>query len=508
MMKHLFLSLLSIAALYNRADAQDEFDALRYSFTPYQGTARGMGIGGAVGSIGADFSCLSVNPAGIGIYKTGELALSPSFSISKNKGTYLGNQLSESDSKFNLTNFGLVVSTDLKAKGYTRTGWKFINFGVGMNRMATFKNEFTYAGKNNENSIVETFADDFNSLGGINSYSLSHVNFSAYGAYNTALVDYGQGPDSLKAVSYVPYQAGLNQSKRVTETGGMSEYLFSLGGNYLDKLMLGATLGIVSLSYDRTMRFDEEDASGDLTNYFKYMQYTERLATTGTGINFKLGAIYKPSTNFRLGIALHTPTHIELNDASSISVTSHTDSLFLQNNPSASPISSYNQDSALVFNYSLNTPYKALVSAMFLFGKMGFITADVEYVDYSSMKYRYGAGFENSTDAINNIIQNTYQDAVNIRVGAEAKLQNVSLRGGFAYYGSPAATNIGSGARSNISVGLGYRERYWFVDASFIHSTQKTLETPYILARENANVQTSTIQNRKENVVLTLGVKF
>jgi hypothetical protein len=156
----------------------------------------------------------------------------------------------------------------------------------------------------------------------------------------------------------------------------------------------------------------------------------------------------------------------------------------------------------------LNTPYKAIISGTILFGKLGFLTADFEYVDYASMRYNYGSGYENSTDAINTVIQNTYQDAVNIRVGAEAKLQNVSLRGGFAYYGSPYANKSGVGAKSAISFGLGYRERNWFIDASFIHSMQKIQEVPYILARQNANVQNATILNRKENVVLTLGVKF
>lgn len=507
-MKKRFICLLAIAAIVKHVSAQDEFDALRYSFTPYQGTARGMGIGGAVGSIGADFSCLSVNPAGIGIYKSSELLFSPSFTVSKNNSTYLGTSSSANASKFNLSNFGIVITNNRKSPNSRKNGWKSINFGFGMNRLATYKNEFIYSGKNTKSSLIESFADDFNSLGGINSNSLNNVNYSAYAAYQTYLIDRGMGADSNKAMSYVPFDAGINQTKRVIETGGMSEYAISIGGNYMDKLMIGATLGISSLKYNRTLRFDEVDASNDLNNDFKYMRYTEQLATTGNGINLKLGAIFKPNSKFRVGIALHTPTHIELNDASSISMESHTDSLLLSNNPTANPVTKFVQDSMLVFNYSMTTPYKAILSGTVLFGKLGFLTADIEYVDYSFMKYNYGAGYENESDAMNRVIQNTYQGAVNLRVGAEAKLNNFNARTGIAYYGSPYADLKIGGARTNISGGIGYRERYWFLDATYIHSIQKTNEVPYILARNNADVQAASINNNRGNVVISFGVKF
>jgi len=507
-MKKIIACLLFVTAIANDVVAQDEFDALRYSYTNYLGTARGMGIGGALGSIGADFSTLSVNPAGIGVYKSSELMFSPSFTVSGNKGSYLGTQVSANDSKFNIANFGIVITNNLSAKSTNKTKWKTFNFGAGLNRVATFKNEIGYSGKNYNNSLTESFADDFNSLGGINSNSLNNVGYSAYGAYQTYLVDRGIGLDSNKAVSYVPYSAGLNQTKRVFESGGMTEFVISAGGNYMDKLMIGATLGIISLRYDKTMQFDETDISGDPNNDFKYMNYTENLSTTGTGLNLKLGAIYKPNAQFRIGLAFHTPTHIELNDASYISIESHTDSLLLQTNPSASPVRSYSQDSALVFNYSLNTPYKAILSAMMLFGRIGFLTADMEYVNYASMRYNYGILYEKQSDEMNQVIQNTYQQTLNLRLGAEARLKNVSLRGGFAYYGSPQTKNEMYSPRTNITAGVGYRQQYWFIDASFTHSIQKNKELPYILARSNANVQTASIENSRNVVAVTLGVKF
>jgi hypothetical protein len=147
---------------------------------------------------------------------------------------------------------------------------------------------------------------------------------------------------------------------------------------------------------------------------------------------------------------------------------------------------------------------------MFLFGKRGFVTADIEYLNYASMKYNYGEGYENATNAINNVIQNMYKEAVNIRIGAEAKLSNFCLRSGFGYYGSPYQTTsqFSQGDKTIISGGIGYREQNWFIDATYSHSTQRTIDIPYVLARADANVQQATIKNGVSNVLVTFGVKF
>lgn len=507
-MKKIFICLLVLAASNKAIFAQDEFDALRYSNTNTIGTARGMGVGGAVGSMGGDFTSLSVNPAGIGIYKSSEFMLTPNFSSSRNKGTYLGTVTDANSSKFNFSNAGLVLTKKfVSARGKNISPWRTFSFGLGMNRTATFKNEYVYKGYNDRSSIIESFADDFNSFGGINNNAISQVNNSAYAAYATYLVDRGIGSDSNKAVSYVPYNDGLNQTKRVVETGGMTEFVISAGGNYRDKLMIGATVGISNLKYSRVMNFNETDASGKLTNEFQYMNFTENLSTSGTGVNLKIGAIYKASPYFRFGFALHTPTHIELNDASYITMESHTDSLFLYSDPNANPISRYTQDSALVFNYSMNTPSKAIISAMVLFGKVGFLTADLEYMDYSTMKYKF-VEFEQAANAMNQLIQNTYRDAVNFRIGAEARITNVALRAGYGYNGSPYKSTTSKGAKSTISGGIGFRDKSWFIDATYLHSIMKTTETPYILVRNDANVKPATIEGKRGNVLITLGFKF
>jgi hypothetical protein len=504
MIRKIICSILLLATITSNVAAQDEFDALRYGYTVYMGTARSMAIGNAMGSLGGDFTALSVNPGGIGIYRRGELAFTPSFGVNSNKATYLGSTTETGTNALNISNFGLVLTTSKKGAAYKKSAWKAGSFAFGMNRNETFKNDYVYSGINTKSSLIEKYAEEFNARGGIG--AVNSVSYPAYAAYQTWLIDRGMGVDSNQAVAYVPYADGIRQTKRVYETGGMQEYVISGGGNYQDKLMLGATVGIPRVTYNRTLQFDEEDISGKINNDFKYMYFTEKLSTTGTGINLKLGAIYKPDNNFRFGFAFHTPSYIQFNDISAIEMESHTDSLLLHSG--TNPVSYYNQDTALSFNYAQTTPYKALVSGTVLFKQYGFLTADLEYVDYGSMKYNYGQGYESESQAINTVIKNTYKGAVNFRAGAEAKLKDFALRAGVAYYGSPYKNSNDDAARLNISGGVGYRTKNWFIDAAFVRAMQNYQQMPYTLNRANAGVQSADIRNRVSNVLLTFGWKF
>ena len=506
-MKKRIITIFILSAFAINVIAQDENDALRFGMSQYFGTARGMAIGNATGSIGGDFSTLSVNPAGIGIYRRSEFSFTPNFSTSKNESTYLNESLSDHKFKLHFAQVGLVITNAKKGNAAKRSAWKTGSFAFGMNKIANFSNNYSYTGKNNLHSIVNKWVNDFNALGGLNSNTLANVNYSAYAAYQTYLIDKNFAGDTTKAKSYVPVAGGLQQTKQVFETGGINEVVCSAGGNYLDKLMLGATLGITSVNYNRIFNFEENDLSGDLSNDFSYLKYTEKLSTSGMGINLKLGAILKLSDNFRFGLAFHTPTAIYLNDISSIVMTSNTDSLLTRNNPSASPVTTFKQDSIQNYNYSLYTPGKVIGSFTMLFNKKGFLTADIEYLDYSSMAYRYEDADFLAESSMNKTIQNTYKSAVNVRVGAEAKLQDISLRAGFAYFGSPYQSTTVNADKLQFSLGTGYRTNTWFLDGAFVHSMQKIAEKPYVLNNLN-DVSNAIVKNNKSQLLVTLGWKF
>ena len=101
-MKRIIRSILicnSILAIAVSAQAQTDADAFRYTGTSITGTARYTAMSGAFGALGGDFSVLSTNPAGIGIYRSSEISFTPSIFTANTKSSFLGNQTSENKSK-------------------------------------------------------------------------------------------------------------------------------------------------------------------------------------------------------------------------------------------------------------------------------------------------------------------------------------------------------------------------------------------------------------------------
>jgi hypothetical protein len=83
--------LLTIAIFFPfLIQAQDLADALRYSNLTIQGTARAGAMGNAFGALGGDFTSASINPAGIGVYRTSEFTITPISGSTKVNSTYYG----------------------------------------------------------------------------------------------------------------------------------------------------------------------------------------------------------------------------------------------------------------------------------------------------------------------------------------------------------------------------------------------------------------------------------
>ena len=61
-----------------------------------QGTARSGGMGNAFGALGGDFTSVSINPAGLGVYRSGELSITPTFGQTKIESSYLGSTVTDS----------------------------------------------------------------------------------------------------------------------------------------------------------------------------------------------------------------------------------------------------------------------------------------------------------------------------------------------------------------------------------------------------------------------------
>ena len=66
-MKNKWIFALSMILAVGTASAQNLYDAERLSSNELNGTARFVGMGGAMGALGGDISTIGTNPAGIGI---------------------------------------------------------------------------------------------------------------------------------------------------------------------------------------------------------------------------------------------------------------------------------------------------------------------------------------------------------------------------------------------------------------------------------------------------------
>jgi len=499
--KRLLPGVAALALCATAAHAQDERDAARFSFLQPQGTARSIGFGSALGSVGGDFSSLAVNPAGIGIYRSSEITFSPSLTFSSTSAGYLGHQDDDDGAHFAFTNLGLVTTQVYTGRRAKRTGWTSFSFGIGLTRVADFTRDYSYSGNNSTSSGSFVFEADANTNGlHDQNTSLGDIGYQSY------LINHDSAQNVYYSVVNPDANAPVGQSTSVRERGGISELGITLGGSYENKLMLGATLGIPIVRYTRTKTFTETDVENANSN-FDYFTYNEDLSTRGAGVNLKLGVIVKPSEMFRFGVALHTPTYLSLTDVQNQNLTANTENWFGLN--SASMVE--NQ-----YDYHLMTPWRAIVSGTVFLGKHGFFTADYEFVDYSSARFSFDAADQNYESEVNDVIRHSLHGASNLRTGLELRFDNFQLRGGFGYYGNPYKGGTDGSDRLDFSGGFGFRFQKAFVDLGFVHHQYKNSEQPYFLPDTNTPgswyyglvVPTADLKTGSNTAVLTLGFKL
>lgn len=503
--------------------AQIPEDAIRMSWNAPSGTARSQAIGGAMGSLGGDISALYVNPAGIGFYKTGEFVLSPGLTLLNGKSTFRGMPASvDGSTRFNLGTSGFVMG---QANPNTRSRWNNKSFSLAINKTANFNGRTTYRGENDFSSFSEAFAEEFAAAG----VPIDVVLYTAPLSLGTKLANYTYLIDTLSVnggteVVGLPLRdailngtdAALFQEKDIETKGGITEITFGYAGSMDDKLYLGGSIGIPIVNYKRTSVFSETDISGDENNNFNYATYTENYSSQGVGINARLGVIFKPSNEFRAGLAIHTPTIYGLKERTTGRIETDLEE-YVTGLSIADEDSIYTQFGADIpeYRYDLYSPWKFLVSGSYMFSAVedvtrqrGFITADVEYVTHRSARFHSAdqSGDEAYYKSINDAVKFSYKGALNFRIGGEMKFNTFMSRLGFAYYGSPYEDKGLKAHKMNVSGGVGYRNKGIFLDLTYVHGLNKDVNFPYRLA-DKPNTFADT-RNNNGNVIMTFGVKF
>jgi hypothetical protein len=477
MKRLIFFSLLGLTTI--SAFSQTLDDALRYSQTYQSGTARFNALGGAYGALGADFSSLSVNPAGIGVYRSSEFTITPVFTSNTVKSTFLGNKNEDFKYSFNLGNLGMVLNFNSGSE----TGWVSSSFGVGYNQTNNFNSSSLIKGINSSSSIADYFMD--------NASGTSPENLSDY--YERLAFD-AYVIDTLDGEYVTPIYWGNQQKMSVSTSGYSGELVVSFGANYSNTLYLGATLGFNKINYSRTSNYSEDDVN-DVSPGFEYLDFREELDTRGTGYTLKLGAIYKPIDIVRVGLAFHLPGFYSMTDEYCNSIKSQFSSGTYVGTYGTyySPNGSY--------DYSYTTPYRAIGSVALVVPNVGLLSVDAEYVDYSTMRYRDGGdGYDYSEE--NSAIESTFQSTVNLKAGAEVRLGNVSFRGGYNYNGNPYKN--GDYTSSSYTGGIGIRSESFFIDAAYVYRTT----TSDYLMYNHSTLDAAELKNNLSSIMVTLGYKF
>lgn len=495
-----FAALCAFVAV--SAGAQTIPEALQYSENNYYGTARSIALGNAMTALGGDLGSIGINPAGGAVARYSQFTVTPGVTLMTTNADYsykndldYANLTRTSSSRPVLPNIGF----NLRFETGNRRGLKSMSFGFLSNTTNKFSNEFVGKGVNPSTSLLGSFAyaaSPFSpeDLIDPDNYFGSSIPWNELLAYQSGMIAEGLDEEGNRLVdgegnimyagateridingdgSYDIHSAGeLNQYSNVKKIGSKQDIVLNAAFNFDDKLFLGFNIGLPcgSFRYNEYFREDAVDPSqfeimygDDVTTNFTAATYEYDQRSDFSGIYAKLGVIFLPVPGLRLGAAVQTPTMMDVTDSWQIFASTKYSS------------SQYNTDAwspENEFTYSLRTPWRYNFGVAGTIANIALLSADVEFTDYSTMRFCNDRGDTNPFYLENNDIADYTGRQMEARFGAEVKvLPDVALRAGYTirnngnyyYDGTPVEGKIQSG-----SIGLGFSSAgSFFADFAF-----------------------------------------
>lgn len=532
-----YLMLAAMGLLTVPAVAQETYQDTKMAENDLTGTARYVGMGGAMEALGADISTMSSNPAGIGLLRKSQVSLSASVlaqgddnSVSLSNG---GWDLSLKDAKKSRASFdqiGFVWSTAAGRASYVNLGFNFhksTNFGqilsavgnldgASQNRLTTAK--YAYMVRNGWSK---------NDMG----YAWTGVDQG----YETML-GYSKMDGDINSVSGNSFLYGQYQR------GYIGEYDFNISGSIKNRVWLGVTFGLHDVHYRSNSTYGE-----GLLNNTAASASKEQLQITGTGFDVKFGAIFRPveSSPFRIGVYVNTPVFYDLSMRSAIDmdIIDLPASYALSESMSSDGLYNASYSANADYDFRLNTPWKVGVSLGHTVGSQLALGATYEYAWYDHMDnrvknggyydYYYDTYYETSSSDkyMNDHTRQTLKGVSTLKLGLEYKpISMLALRLGYNYV-SPMFKEsgfrdqtVGSAgtmyatssdytnwkATNRITAGVGFSYEKLFIDLAYQFTTKKGDFYPYMDYIDKTNYPTPAGEYKKNyyNAVSATPVKF
>ena len=496
------------------------------------GTARSMAMAGAFTSLGGDLASMGINPAGLGMYRSNDVSLSPmmGFNNASNSASAWGEN---SLSRFSVANLGVALNLYEGAS----SGITSLTLGFGYNRVADLNYNYGYTSESAPSgapyrSIIDAFSRQmgqggiFPDAGGALNYDYGAAYYwGGMLAYNGYMLDVETDDlgDYWTSANRIGANASVGHTTGVESRGSVGEYDLALGMNISNKLYLGATLGLQLVNWKRELYYGEDylysstpvDGAGyELTAPASWMDYNQAVDIEGTGVNFKFGAIYRPIPSLRLGVAVHTPTYYSLER-------SYQAYMGTNFNPAGdtTPV----LDDVATNAWDFTSPTRLMFGASYSLGNVAVLSVDYERDWYNGIRVKnIPAGFDYVAQMYREEFKDNFKGSNTLRVGAEVKpLPMLALRAGYGvadgmlrndkslYYNRPLPYRTDC-----ISAGVGVAIGRTTFDLGYQHIENKQTDYMLFYALESATGAFDTASPmyrtdlKRDYVVLTIGYKF
>jgi hypothetical protein len=509
-------------------NAQTLHDANRLMESNLNGTARFVGMGGAMGALGGDISTIGTNPAGIGIYRSNEAMFSFGFVNTGSQSTFNDATTDTDNFHGSFDNIGFVLSNKIG----NLTPLRYVNFGFNYRKLKSFNKNVATRGHTSF-SQTQQFASMVNNnseyyqrfllpeyLMNAAAFQLNnYVPWLGAMAYEANLITLDE--NNQRYSPYLLEDNALISKYSSEERGGVDSYDINMSFNFYNRLYLGATLGAYGVDYTRYSSYAETFLVNNQNdgNYTLHNDYF----LEGSGIDFKLGFIVRPIENssLRLGAAIHTPTWYQLkeNHFARLSYTSYNINKGEYDTGETYPQSKNGNEMERETEYRITTPWKYNASLGYTIGRNIAVGVEYEYCDHSTGTLRYDSGMkmDEETDAIREGLKKVHT----IRAGAEFKLTpEFGVRLGYNRITASTYTDtfkslsindtrtdtefFNGKAANNYTFGFGYRDESLYIDMAYLYNSYK--EDFY--AFDHINLPPTEVTTGNHKIMFTLGVRF